>query len=211
MSTVTGSWAGPGALADPAYWGRHARATVRFADAVGVLLRERPGMVLVEVGPGETLSALARQHRTPATAPSSPRPARGKEASPGSGTYRALADAWAAGSTSTGRRSTAVAVGVSRCPPTPSPETAIGSRTGRRARASDAGRAPMAAATTRRRPPTPRRARGRPRRRAAHGLTTRRERLALRITAILADLTGSTPQRSTPPRRSPTSASIRWP
>ena len=31
-------------------------------DAVGVLLRERPDLVLIEIGPGETLASLVRQH-----------------------------------------------------------------------------------------------------------------------------------------------------
>lgn len=45
----------------PAYWGRHLRGTVRFADGLGDIFA-KPGRVVLEVGPGETLSALARQH-----------------------------------------------------------------------------------------------------------------------------------------------------
>lgn len=47
---------------DPAYWARQVRAPVRFSEA---LTRElaQPGTVLVELGPGQALTALARQHR----------------------------------------------------------------------------------------------------------------------------------------------------
>ena len=60
VSTVTGTWAAEGQLSDPGYWATHLRQTVRFSDAVGVLLSQ-PDMILIEVGPGETLTALARQ------------------------------------------------------------------------------------------------------------------------------------------------------
>ncbi|WP_435175041.1 condensation domain-containing protein [Actinacidiphila sp. bgisy145] len=44
---------------DPAYWLRHTRHTVRFADGLAALHRERGGPVLVEVGPGRGLTRLA--------------------------------------------------------------------------------------------------------------------------------------------------------
>ena len=62
VSTVTGQWVSAEEVADPGYWARHARQPVRFADAVGSLLTERPDIVLLEVGPGATLSSLVRQH-----------------------------------------------------------------------------------------------------------------------------------------------------
>ena len=43
------------------YWVRHLRETVRFADGLGVLLAGSP-CSLLEVGPGRTLTRLARQH-----------------------------------------------------------------------------------------------------------------------------------------------------
>jgi phthiocerol/phenolphthiocerol synthesis type-I polyketide synthase E len=46
---------------DPGYWSAQLRHTVRFADAAGKLLEE-PGLALLEVGPGQTLTTLARQH-----------------------------------------------------------------------------------------------------------------------------------------------------
>ncbi|HKP76876.1 MAG TPA: aminotransferase class III-fold pyridoxal phosphate-dependent enzyme, partial [Longimicrobiaceae bacterium] len=62
LSNVTGDWITPAEAADPGYWVRHLRQTVRFADGVERLLAD-PGRVLLEVGPGETLGTFAR--RTP--------------------------------------------------------------------------------------------------------------------------------------------------
>jgi acyl transferase domain-containing protein/thioesterase domain-containing protein/acyl carrier protein len=45
----------------PEYWVRHLRHTVRFADGVQELLADE-SRVLLEVGPGRTLSSLARSH-----------------------------------------------------------------------------------------------------------------------------------------------------
>jgi phthiocerol/phenolphthiocerol synthesis type-I polyketide synthase E len=45
----------------PTYWSAQLRRPVRFADAMGALLVDN-SRVLLEVGPGNTLSALARQH-----------------------------------------------------------------------------------------------------------------------------------------------------
>ncbi|HUR90146.1 MAG TPA: SDR family NAD(P)-dependent oxidoreductase [Ramlibacter sp.] len=62
ISNVTGHWADAALIADPEYWVRHLRQPVRFADGLA-LLREMPDAVLVEVGPGQGLSALARQNQ----------------------------------------------------------------------------------------------------------------------------------------------------
>lgn len=51
---------------DPDYWVRHLRSTVRFADGVKALLDQ--GSVLVEIGPGRTLTSLARQQSPAAIA-----------------------------------------------------------------------------------------------------------------------------------------------
>jgi acyl transferase domain-containing protein/acyl carrier protein len=61
LSNVTGTWITAADLQDPGYWARHMVQPVRFAEGVAELLRE-PGRVMVEVGPGGTLSALVRQH-----------------------------------------------------------------------------------------------------------------------------------------------------
>ncbi|MBP6630363.1 MAG: amino acid adenylation domain-containing protein [Kofleriaceae bacterium] len=60
LSTVSADWLSDAQAQDPAYWGQHLRAPVRFAPAVARLLADR-GHVLVEIGPRATLSALARQ------------------------------------------------------------------------------------------------------------------------------------------------------
>ena len=61
VSTRTGDWISEAEATDPSYWCAQLREPVRFADAVGVLLRD-PDRVLVEVGPGQNLSALAIRH-----------------------------------------------------------------------------------------------------------------------------------------------------
>ncbi|HSL82229.1 MAG TPA: type I polyketide synthase, partial [Thermoanaerobaculia bacterium] len=61
VSGVTGTWITAEEATDPAYWGRQLRAPVRFADGLGAVLATRD-RVLLEVGPGRTLSTLARQH-----------------------------------------------------------------------------------------------------------------------------------------------------
>jgi amino acid adenylation domain-containing protein len=66
LSNVTGTWIRPEEATDPAYWVRQLRQAVRFADGVALLLAE-PHRILLEVGPGNTLSTLARQH--PAAVP----------------------------------------------------------------------------------------------------------------------------------------------
>jgi acyl transferase domain-containing protein/acyl carrier protein len=61
VSNLTGTWVTDEEVTDPAYWGRHLRGTVRLSDGLAELLKE-PARVLLEVGPGHTLSTLARQH-----------------------------------------------------------------------------------------------------------------------------------------------------
>ncbi|HVT27108.1 MAG TPA: type I polyketide synthase, partial [Lacipirellulaceae bacterium] len=61
VSGVTGTWITDREATDPGYWARHAREPVRFSSAVAELL-EDPEAALVEVGPGNVLSTLARQH-----------------------------------------------------------------------------------------------------------------------------------------------------
>ncbi|HXO18985.1 MAG TPA: beta-ketoacyl synthase N-terminal-like domain-containing protein, partial [Thermoanaerobaculia bacterium] len=61
LSNVSGAWIRPEEATDPAYWTRQLRQAVRFADGIAALLAE-PNRILLEVGPGNTLSTLARQH-----------------------------------------------------------------------------------------------------------------------------------------------------
>ncbi|MGB3968616.1 MAG: acyltransferase domain-containing protein, partial [Planctomycetota bacterium] len=60
VSNRTGTWITDAEATDPQYWVDHLRHTVRFADGVDLLLRE-PRHVFLEVGPGRSLSSLARQ------------------------------------------------------------------------------------------------------------------------------------------------------
>ncbi|MEU9247057.1 type I polyketide synthase [Streptomyces sp. NPDC048385] len=60
VSDVTGALADPAELATPDYWVRHARTAVRFGAAVATLRETGVGTVL-ELGPGDTLTALVRE------------------------------------------------------------------------------------------------------------------------------------------------------
>ena len=58
--TLTGTWMTAEEACDAGYWTRQLRQTVRFADGLGEILKE-PETILLEIGPGQTLSALAKQ------------------------------------------------------------------------------------------------------------------------------------------------------
>ncbi|HEX8391100.1 MAG TPA: beta-ketoacyl synthase N-terminal-like domain-containing protein [Longimicrobium sp.] len=59
-SNVTGTWITAAEATDARYWARHTREPVRFDRGMGEVLRGA-GRVLVEVGPGQTLSTFVRQ------------------------------------------------------------------------------------------------------------------------------------------------------
>jgi amino acid adenylation domain-containing protein len=61
VSGVTGTWITDAEATDPAYWARHFRQPVQFSTGVSELLKS-PTAVLLEVGPGNVLGTLARQH-----------------------------------------------------------------------------------------------------------------------------------------------------
>ncbi|WP_109470798.1 type I polyketide synthase [Mycolicibacter sinensis] len=61
LSNLTGTQMAASEATNPATWARSVRATVRFADEIDTLLNE-PHRVLVEVGPGATLTASAARH-----------------------------------------------------------------------------------------------------------------------------------------------------
>lgn len=97
VSNLSGRWITADEARDPSYWARHLRGVVRFADGLDELLA-KPDRVLLEVGPGETLSALARRHpglgRRPALASQRhPRQAAQDADQPA----RCLAQLWIAG------------------------------------------------------------------------------------------------------------------
>lgn len=61
VSNVSAKWITQEEAQTPEYWAGHVRQTVRFADGVAQLMKD-PTQVLLEVGPGQTLCTLARQH-----------------------------------------------------------------------------------------------------------------------------------------------------
>jgi amino acid adenylation domain-containing protein len=61
ISNLSGTWISPADATDPAYWTRHLRQPVRFADGLATLL-ENQHLALLEVGPGKALATLARRH-----------------------------------------------------------------------------------------------------------------------------------------------------
>ena len=61
ISSVTGTWITNEQATDPQYWARHFRQPVHFSTGV-IELRKNPAAVLLEVGPGNVLAQLARQH-----------------------------------------------------------------------------------------------------------------------------------------------------
>jgi acyl transferase domain-containing protein len=60
ISNLTGTWITEQEATDPSYWAKHLRQTVRFAEGVQILLNN-PAVVLLEIGPGRSLTTLARR------------------------------------------------------------------------------------------------------------------------------------------------------
>ncbi|MGH3758254.1 SDR family NAD(P)-dependent oxidoreductase [Actinophytocola sp.] len=58
LSNLTGGWADGARVTDPAYWARHLREPVRFADCVTTLCKDGP-TAMIECGPGRQLASLA--------------------------------------------------------------------------------------------------------------------------------------------------------
>lgn len=61
LSSVSGTWITAAQATDPQYWARHLRAPVQFAAGVEQVLQGGQ-QILLEVGPGRTLSTLVLQH-----------------------------------------------------------------------------------------------------------------------------------------------------
>ena len=81
LSNVTGQWITEAEAVDPSYWARHLREPVQFSHGVAALLND-PAIVLLEVGPGQTLGALAGQQPNDAldrVALASLRPPKGEQ------------------------------------------------------------------------------------------------------------------------------------
>ena len=61
ISSLTGDWIADDQATDPWFWARQLREPVRFADGAARLFDD-PSRILLEVGPGQTLATLVRQH-----------------------------------------------------------------------------------------------------------------------------------------------------
>jgi acyl transferase domain-containing protein len=61
ISDVTGTWITPEQATDPNYWAIHIRETVRFGYGIREILK-KPNQILLEIGPGQTLSGFLHQH-----------------------------------------------------------------------------------------------------------------------------------------------------
>jgi acyl transferase domain-containing protein/thioesterase domain-containing protein/acyl carrier protein len=61
LSNVTGTWITAGEATDPSYWTKHLRNCVQFSRGLVELFRD-PARVFLEVGPGQALTSLVRQH-----------------------------------------------------------------------------------------------------------------------------------------------------
>jgi phthiocerol/phenolphthiocerol synthesis type-I polyketide synthase E len=98
LSNLTGTWITPEQAADPAYWVRHLRETVRFGDCVGTLFGGGEPWALVELGPGRQLAGLARLQPRPGGLPPLPTlPGPGDRADDLTTLYTAAARLWVSG------------------------------------------------------------------------------------------------------------------
>ena len=61
LSNITGTWMSANEATNPETWARQIRATVRFSDELDALLAD-PSRVLIEVGPGGSLTSSAMRH-----------------------------------------------------------------------------------------------------------------------------------------------------
>ncbi|GCE31288.1 polyketide synthase [Dictyobacter alpinus] len=61
LSNLTGDWMTAEQATDPAYWAQHMSQTIQFAVGVERLIHETKH-ILLEVGPGQALSAILSQH-----------------------------------------------------------------------------------------------------------------------------------------------------
>lgn len=61
LSNVTGTWITAAQATDPTYWAQHLRRQVYFGQGIDLLL-DSEGQIMLEVGPGRTLSTLVNRH-----------------------------------------------------------------------------------------------------------------------------------------------------
>lgn len=67
ISNVTGTWITAQEATNPAYWAKHLRETVQFSAGITELTKQ-PNVILLEVGPGNTLTTLAKAQEITASA-----------------------------------------------------------------------------------------------------------------------------------------------
>lgn len=61
VSNVTGTWITAEQATDPTYWAQHMCQTVQFATGIQQIL-QNPDLLLLEVGPGQSLGSFVKQH-----------------------------------------------------------------------------------------------------------------------------------------------------
>jgi acyl transferase domain-containing protein len=61
VSNVTGEWLTPEQATSPEHWATHMRKPVLFSEGIKQVLMD-PDRILLEIGPGRTLSTLVREH-----------------------------------------------------------------------------------------------------------------------------------------------------
>ena len=67
ISCLTGTWISAEEGCSPQYWANQLRQTVRFSQGISEILKQDHQAVLLEVGPGDTLCLMAREHHNPVT------------------------------------------------------------------------------------------------------------------------------------------------
>ncbi len=61
LSTVTANWMRPEEATDASYWSNQIRKPVRFAEGIQTIWKTQPGYVMLELGPRNTATTMARQ------------------------------------------------------------------------------------------------------------------------------------------------------
>lgn len=94
-SNLDGGWATDSRVLDPGYWSAHLRQTVRFAENLRIVCSD-PATILLEVGPGHSLSAISASTGHP-QATISTVPQREEEGRSHRVLLEALGELWSAG------------------------------------------------------------------------------------------------------------------
>ena len=100
VSSLTGAWMTDEEATSPGYWVQQVRQAVRFSDGIAELLRD-PSNIILEIGPGQTLSTLARQHLSKGSTQEIVSSLKSDGSGPGNQDRRSMLDAagriWTAG------------------------------------------------------------------------------------------------------------------